>query len=159
MTDALQFTGWNFFLSNFYPCDILLTGQIWPTDRPESKADIPLTFRSVEHAYQALKSKDVAVWLAFTNPLMSAAGAKRQGAKVRVRSDWEQIKLEVMKALIRKKFKDADLMKRLMAIDGLIQEGNTWGDKYWGVDLRTGLGENNLGKILMMIRDQHRGGQ
>jgi hypothetical protein len=35
-------------------------------------------------------------------------------------------------------------------------EGNRWGDQFWGVDLRTGLGENHLGKILMKVRDELR---
>ena len=33
-----------------------------------------------------------------------------------------------------------------------IEETNHWKDTYWGVDYKIG-GENNLGKILMLIRD------
>jgi len=33
-----------------------------------------------------------------------------------------------------------------------LQEGNTWGDKFWGVDLETYQGENNLGELIMDIR-------
>ena len=32
--------------------------------------------------------------------------------------------------------------------------GNTWGDTCWGVDLRTGQGENHLGRILMKVREE-----
>ena len=40
--------------------------------------------------------------------------------------------------------------------DKPLKEGNTWGDVYWGINLRTGEGENNLGKILMALRDYFR---
>jgi predicted NAD-dependent protein-ADP-ribosyltransferase YbiA (DUF1768 family) len=30
---------------------------------------------------------------------------------------------------------------------------DTWGDKFWGVDLETGEGENNLGILLMELRE------
>lgn len=35
-----------------------------------------------------------------------------------------------------------------------IVEGNTWGDAFWGVDSRTGEGENHLGQILMQVRSE-----
>jgi predicted NAD-dependent protein-ADP-ribosyltransferase YbiA (DUF1768 family) len=38
--------------------------------------------------------------------------------------------------------------------DAEIQEGNTHGDLYWGVDLHTGEGENVLGKLLMKVREE-----
>ncbi|MBK9336371.1 MAG: NADAR family protein [Lewinellaceae bacterium] len=40
--------------------------------------------------------------------------------------------------------------------DANLQEGNTWSDTFWGVDLETGAGENNLGKLLMEIREHLR---
>ena len=33
-------------------------------------------------------------------------------------------------------------------------EGNAWHDVFWGVDVRTGEGENHLGRILMAIRNE-----
>ena len=36
--------------------------------------------------------------------------------------------------------------------DAILIEGNTWGDKIWGQV--NGVGENNLGKILMRIREE-----
>ena len=35
-----------------------------------------------------------------------------------------------------------------------LEEGNTWGDKIWGTV--NGKGQNNLGKILMMVREELR---
>jgi predicted NAD-dependent protein-ADP-ribosyltransferase YbiA (DUF1768 family) len=34
-----------------------------------------------------------------------------------------------------------------------LEERNSWGDSYWGTDIN-GVGENNLGKILMDIRSE-----
>ncbi len=36
-------------------------------------------------------------------------------------------------------------------------EGNTWKNVFWGVDLRTGEGENHLGQILMQVREELKG--
>lgn len=38
--------------------------------------------------------------------------------------------------------------------DKILIEGNHWGDACWGVDTRTGQGENHLGKILMKVRGE-----
>ncbi len=52
-----------------------------------------------------------------------------------------------------------DLLSKLLATgDAELIEGNTWGDRVWGVDLYRGAGENHLGKILMRIRDELRDG-
>lgn len=31
---------------------------------------------------------------------------------------------------------------------------NRWGDTFWGVDVRSGRGQNHLGRILMCVREQ-----
>lgn len=33
---------------------------------------------------------------------------------------------------------------------------NNWGDIFWGKDIRTGKGKNNLGKILTKIREEYK---
>ena len=42
--------------------------------------------------------------------------------------------------------------KLLNTGDAEIQEGNAWGDLFWGVDIITGEGKNKLGKRIMLIR-------
>jgi predicted NAD-dependent protein-ADP-ribosyltransferase YbiA (DUF1768 family) len=60
-----------------------------------------------------------------------------------------------MRDLIRIKFSKDPLKSRLLNTgDSELIEGNWWGDKFWGVDERTGVGKNNLGKILMEIREE-----
>ncbi len=78
--------------------------------------------------------------------------------KVLLRSDWEQVKVQLMEEIVRAKFtQNADLAQMLLATGNrLIQEGNTWHDVFWGVDQKTEKGENHLGKILMKIREELR---
>ena len=49
------------------------------------------------------------------------------------------------------------LKEKLLATgDRELVEGNWHGDKYWGVCLRTGEGNNHLGRMLMELRDYFR---
>ena len=83
--------------------------------------------------------------------------AKRAGRKAVLRHDWEDVKMNVMRKALRKKFSDPELKAKLLATgDQILEEGNTWHDKYWGVDSVTREGKNMLGKILMEIRDELR---
>ncbi|CAM0109837.1 hypothetical protein VPH166E361_0119 [Vibrio phage 166E36-1] len=57
---------------------------------------------------------------------------------------------------LRYKFSDTNPSLRSKLLDTSdveLVEGNWWGDKYWGVCLKTGEGENNLGKLLMKVRE------
>lgn len=108
-------------------------------------------FPTVEHAYQAAKSEHPLVRESFLQ-CATPGEAKREGRKVTVRRDWEQIKVSVMRNLLIQKFSDPELKQKLLdtAPNELI-EGNWWGDKFWGVC--RGEGKNVLGKLLMSIRD------
>jgi len=121
------------FLSNFYPVSILVEDH---------------AFDSVEHAYQAHKTgrED---WPLFNN--ITPGQAKRLGRRLQIRSDWDQVKLNIMLDLLRKKFTHALAHQLLATGDLQLIEGNTWGDVYWGVC--AGEGENHLGKLLMQVRD------
>jgi predicted NAD-dependent protein-ADP-ribosyltransferase YbiA (DUF1768 family) len=56
-----------------------------------------------------------------------------------------------MSDLLWQKFQDPDLADRLRATrTRKLIEGNWWGDTYWGVS--DGVGENQLGELLMRIR-------
>lgn len=131
-----------FFLSNFYHVFISLGGRIYP---------------SVEHAYQASKTfhplERIAILEAKTAPQ-----AKRLGKHLaHMRSDWDNVKLKVMRELLEQKFstEHKTLREKLIATgDAEIVEGNNWGDTFWGVC--GGEGENHLGRMLMEIRDSIR---
>lgn len=133
-----NFTGEYYFLSNFYPVKVVLDGLEYP---------------SLENAYQAAKNFDYERRKNFI-PL-TAKEAKQEGQKILKRPDWDQIKILVMTNLIREKFKDSELKNKLLLTGNQeLIEGNTWGDQYWGVC--KGIGENNLGKILMKVREELR---
>lgn len=150
-----SFQGEYRFLSNFYPCSVVLDGVDYP---------------SVEHAFQAAKARIDDVLVHFdphlgplTKPVRmvirsaSTPGqAKRLGRKIKLRPGWEDMRLEVMEGLVRQKFtNDWCLAERLLKTgDAELIEGNWWGDTFWGVC--QGKGENNLGKILMRVREEVR---
>jgi ribA/ribD-fused uncharacterized protein len=128
------------FLSNFYPCLIEFEGDIYPT---------------VEHAYQAAKTNDPDERRKIREEERTGK-AKQKGQQVTMRKDWEQIKVEVMRELLKKKFEKPHLRKLLLDTypEELI-EGNNWKDTFWGV--YKGSGKNMLGVLLMQIRSELRG--
>lgn len=125
------------FLSNFYPVLITLDG---------------LDYLSAEAAYQAYKCESREDRRAFAR--ISADEAKRLGRKIAIRPDWDVVKLDVMRRVVRAKFEQhPNLAYSLLETDDAqLIEGNSWHDVYWGVDVRTGEGENHLGRILMDLR-------
>jgi N-glycosidase YbiA len=137
-----QFQGKYRFLSNFYPSTVHLEGYTYPT---------------VEHAYQAAKTLNPdhreAIRLAPT-----PSKAKYLGRSVTLRGDWDLLRIIYMQTLLEQKFAlGTELAGMLLATeDDELVEGNTWGDTFWGVC--RGIGENNLGKLLMVIRSDLRSG-
>lgn len=142
MEPIFTFTGEYRFLSNFFPATFVWEDILWPNS---------------EAAYQAAKSLDHNVRLQFaamTNP----ATAKKQGRMIDCRSDWEEIKYDLMYEIVYAKFKqNSDLKTALLKTGSVrLEEGNTWNDKTWGVcpPGPLGKGKNWLGLILMDIRQQ-----
>lgn len=141
------------FLSNFAECEIDYNGHTYP---------------STEHAFMAQKSDEQVLhgdhpdklkWIDWAEYCAisgkSAGDIKREAREVELRSDWNDVKLQIMEDVLRIKFNQEPFKSKLIATGTQeIQEGNTWKDLYWGVDLKTGVGENHLGKLLMKIRDE-----
>lgn len=121
------------FLSNFYLAPVQYGGY---------------KFSSSEAAFQAAKCPERMGEFVSLNPSQS----KRLGRKLPLRDDWEEVKDAVMYEICHMKFfQNADLREKLLATgDAELIEGNTWGDRVWGVC--DGVGQNRLGKILMRIR-------
>lgn len=108
-------------------------------------------WRSVEHLYQATKSLDPFT-VELTREAPTPGMAKKMGRETKLRSDWEQVKLEVMREALGWKFTpgscEAAYLKSTQ--DWVLVEGNWWGDRFWGqVD---GVGANWLGWLLMAQR-------
>lgn len=130
-----SFRGEYAFLSNFYKVPILYKG-LW--------------YKSSEAAYQAQKCLYKNQRKEFCN--LESGKAKRLGKKVKTRSDWEEVKISIMRDIIFTKFSMYEGLKQklLDTENQRIIEGNTWGDTFWGV--YNGKGKNVLGKILMQVR-------
>lgn len=147
MNEIKGFCGEYRFLSNFYPCRVQYQG---------------LAFTSVEAAFQAAKCADPLQRSSFCD--LSASDAKRLGRTVALRPDWEQQKVSVMKELLIRKFQDnPELLGRLLATGtALLIEANTWHDNAWGdctcSRCRGVPGRNQLGRLLMEIRDAYLAG-
>lgn len=139
MSAIKQFRGMYYFLSNFYKCNITYDG---------------ITYPSTEAAFQAQKTLDNDEKQKFTT--MEPLDAKRAGKTVKLRPDWEHIKLNIMHDICKIKFSEPELMKKLLDTgDATLVEGNNWNDTYWGVNNNgDGYGENYLGIILMQVRDE-----
>lgn len=132
-----KFSGKYSFLSNFHLCDII------DLDYPEIK------YPSLENAYQASKTSDKEERKKFTN--ITPGQSKRLGRKVKLREDWDSIRIQIMEQLLRQKFKQPLLKDKLLKTNGCkLIEGNNWNDYFWGIC--NGKGHNNLGKLLMQIR-------
>lgn len=134
-----KFDGEYRWLSNFYMCKCRYEGIVYP---------------SSEHAYQAAKTLDQEKRI-YISELPTPGQAKRCGNhEISLRDDWDDVKLQVMEDCLRSKFSNKELADKLIATEGHgLSEGNTWNDVFWGKDLATGYGENNLGKLLMKIRE------
>lgn len=130
------------FLSNFYPSEVVFEDASYPT---------------VEHAYQAAKTLDPFARIGIQT-LATPGRAKRAGRQLELRPGWDHLRLEVMFTLLSDKFtRHGDLAEMLCATGQRpIFEANHWGDTFWGVDAATGEGDNHLGRLLMLVRDQLR---
>lgn len=132
-----SFDGKYRFLSNFFPCAFMWNGVIWT---------------SVEHAFQAMKTRDRRVQENI-RLLPTAYKAKLAGKRLKLRSDWDQVRVPYMQKFVDLKFAyDSELGRKLLATgDTELIEGNTWGDTFWGQC--NGAGANQLGLCLMKRRD------
>lgn len=134
-----SFRGENYFLSNFFPCKVTVDG---------------IPYGSAEAAFQAQKCATREEMVKFSK--MSASEAKKAGRQVCLCFNWESVKYNRMRKVVKAKFEqNPELAKKLLATgDAYLEEGNTWGDRVWGTV--NGQGSNNLGKILMDTRDMLR---
>ena len=124
------------FLSNFQVADVWYEGILYP---------------STEHAYQAAKSTNIDIRKEFLS--LTCAKAKNKGQQIEIRENWDIVKYDIMFAVVFDKFfRHDDLRMQLLETGNkYLEETNHWKDNFWGVC--DGIGQNNLGKILMSIRD------
>ena len=129
--------------SNFYPSKIMYDG---------------VPYLNAEAAFQATKTQDINLRKEFSN--LSPSEAKRKGRKIKLRSDWEIIKFDVMVDIVRIKFNTDPFKTELLSTGNhyLIEDTTRWHDNIWG-DCRCEkckwvMGKNLLGKAWMQVRDE-----
>jgi len=148
-----KFEGRYVFLSNFYPCKIEHKG---------------ITYPSVEHYYVAMKVTEMqlidgnyytaADFREMLPKIKEPGDVKKLGQRIKVRKDWDDKKLEFMNWAVRQKFKEETLSEMLLSTgDQELIEGNWWHDNFYGscsCSKCGNKGDNNLGKILMSVREE-----
>ncbi|CAG7581733.1 MAG: COG3236 protein [uncultured marine phage] len=137
-----QFKGEYRWMSNFYECEVEYGG---------------ITYPSVENFYVAMKTTDLDQRKYIST--LTAGQSKRFGRELemegKLRENWTDLKVSIMKYGLEEKFSKEPFKTMLLETeDEEIQEGNTWGDTFWGVDLETKEGKNVLGKMIMQIRKE-----
>lgn len=154
MTEAkkvLEFSAEHRWLSNFWEAPIELSAfrQHW-------------SFASTEHVFQMAKLEHTRFDMADQQELFEEVAAletpgqsKRFGRRIPELDvdSWNAARDRAMARALKAKFtQHADLREKLLGLEGYyLEEGNHWGDRYWGVD---GTGKNRLGELLMGLRDR-----
>jgi N-glycosidase YbiA len=131
--------------SNFSRHGFELDGKYWLT---------------AEHYFQSQKfvGTEYAEHIALARTPKEAAERGRSRA-VPLRTDWEAVKVDVMRIAIRRKFEThPDIRAVLLATGDEQLVENAPGDFYWGCGA-DGSGKNMLGHILMELRATLRGQQ
>lgn len=136
MNKISSFTDENAFLANQYPCAVVLDNEL---------------YSSVEVAFQAAKTNDPELREKIRTA-KSFYEARKIGKNLTLSEDWDSRRLFVMKDLVEQKFtKSLPLKLKLLLTTGdMLVQGNS--DTFWGEN-KWGEGENNLGKILMDVRN------
>lgn len=131
--------------SNFSKHGFELDGKYWMTS---------------EHYFQAQKfiGTKYEEEVRMTSTPMKAANKGRDRSKP-LRTDWEEVKDDIMRRAVLEKFKANDDAKKILLSTGdedIIEK--TTKDYYWGCG-EDGTGKNMLGKILMETRNILRNSQ
>lgn len=129
------------WLSNFAPVKVEYGGMVFP---------------STENAYQAMKGISLAH--AFKCTSCDPSVSKKLGKICELRPNFDEIKLQLMYNLNLRKYLNEKYKQLLLDTGDMnIVEGNYWHDNFWGdcycPRCKNFKGENNLGIIIMKIRD------
>lgn len=143
----VMFSGKLKFLSNFYPCEVVMGGD---------------TYKTVEHAYHASKVHNAKLRRIIRNT-PTPGKAKRIARQWQLqrraswRCCWNDMKHTTMEHLLWQKFNHFIYRLRLRDTGGMrLCNTNYWHDNYWGSckckKCKNVRGQNHLGKLIMRIR-------
>ncbi len=127
------------YLNNKYPVPFLWKDQIW---------------NCAETAYQASRCEDWSDAARLVN--CSAEKAKKMAARVKQKEDCREEKLQTMEEILRAKFMQNPQLKIKLEATGntILIAGSSKKETFWGRNLYTGQGENQLGMLLMKLRSE-----
>ena len=132
-----------YVFSNFSSFKLDWGGYLWMTS---------------EHAYHSEKFYDHPDIIEQLKETRSAHEAMKlaYANKDKYRNDWDDVKLKIMKEILRAKVEQHSYVRKKLLESGdkeLIE--NSWRDSYWGWGPNKD-GANHLGKLWMEVRDEIR---
>lgn len=132
--------GYTAGFSNFTAHDVSIDGYVFPT---------------AEAAIQAMKNPTDKNYVESQLSARNAIISRNLGRKTKLRDDWENVRENLMKKIIKLKFDQHENIKQNLLNTGFRRIiHNTRTDSYWGIG-NNGLGLNILGKILSEIRQEY----
>jgi len=129
-----------YVFSNFSAFAVYWKGKLYPTS---------------EHAYHAEKFEDEHLKEQIRSALSAHDTLKlAHEHRDKYRTDWDNVKLNVMKEILRAKTNQHPyVMKKLLKSGNRELIEDSWRDPYWGWGPNKD-GENHLGKLWMELRDE-----
>ena len=95
--------------------------------------------------------------IAQLNISKSSVAVKSIGKTIKEQPDWYIQKWAILLYALREKFNKPRYKQLLLNTENLyIEETNWWGDCYFGVDIKSGLGFNILGCMIIHVRNEIR---
>jgi ribA/ribD-fused uncharacterized protein len=127
-----------YVFSNFSSFMLEWKGELWMTSEHAYHSEKFLEENMKQHIRDSRSAHD-AMKFAYAN-------------KDKYRKDWEEIKLDVMKAILRAKVEQHPYVKKkLLESEGRQLIEDSWRDAYWGWGPNKD-GQNQLGKLWMEVR-------
>ena len=130
--------------SNYYVSPFTLQGKEWKT---------------TEHYFQAQKHIGTEFEEVIRKAEQPGEAKNLARGKPYARTDWEEVKVNIMYECCKAKFSTNDHLRKLLLStgDAYLSE-HTKNDSYWG-DGGDDTGLNQLGKVLMKVRDELKAGK
>ena len=133
----------HYYLSNFSAFMVCWSDSVFPTS---------------EHAYHWAKFPDDPLKRAAIRVASSAHEAFKMAERWKQyrREDWDLVKVDIMRKILREKVRQHDYVRRKLLETGdreLVE--NSWRDDFWGWGPNRD-GRNMLGRLWMEIRDEIR---
>lgn len=110
-----------------------------------------ITYSNAESAFWAQRVKNVNARFKYTR--LSGNKARAKALQAVPIDNWDGFKNEILKKILRIKFSDETLKKKLLDTGtAKLKNTNTYRDDYWGIYMNKG--KNLLGKFLEELREE-----